>query len=143
VRVHLDSDAPATVRGAGILVGLQGLFGVGFAVALLVRALSGATTIGNLYGEAAYFAVLGAAVVGCGVALLLGKRAARGPTTVVEILLLGVAWYATGSSDRPEYGIPVGAVSVAVLYLLYNAKAREWALDLTKANETDAERNPD
>jgi len=141
--VHLESDAPTTVRSAGILVGLQGLFGVGFAVALLIRALSGAKTIGNLYGEAAYFAVLGAAVVGCGVALLLGKRGARGPTTVVEILLLGVAWYATGPSDRPEYGIPVGAVSVAVLYLLYNAKAREWATDLPKANESDADRNPD
>ncbi len=141
--MRIESDAPTTVRGAGVLVALQGLVGVGFAVALLVRALSGATSIGNLYGEAAYFAVLGAAVVGCGVALVLGKRGARGPTTVVEILLLGVAWYATGPSDRPEYGIPVAAVSVVVLYLLYNARAREWAVDLPNAEKTDAERNPD
>jgi len=141
--VRIESDAPPTVRGAGFLVALQGLVGVVFAVALLIRALSGAVAIGNLYGEAAYFAVLGAAVVGCGVALVLGKRGARGPTTVVEILLLGVAWYATGPSDRPEYGIPVAAVAVVVLYLLYNTRAREWAVDLPKAEETDADRNPD
>lgn len=138
-----ESDAPSTVRGAGILVGIQGLAGVGFAVALLVRALSGTETIGNLYGEAAYFAIIGGAVVACGIALTLSKRGARAPTTVVEILLLGVAWYAAGPSDRPEYGLPVGAVSVVVLYLLYNAKARAWAQDLPVADETDAERNPD
>jgi hypothetical protein len=117
--------------------------GIVFAVALLIRALSGASTIGNLYGEAAYFAIVSAAVIGCGVALLLGKRGARGPTTVVEILLLGVSWYAAGPSGRPEYGVPVGVVCVVVLYLLYNARAREWALDLPESDETDAGRNPD
>ncbi|MCA1655041.1 MAG: hypothetical protein LC635_00910 [Pseudonocardiaceae bacterium] len=141
--MQFESDAPTTVRGAGVLVGLQGLVGIVFGVALLVRALSGATSIGNLYGEAAYFAVIGAAVTGCGVALVLGKRGARGPTTVVEILLLGVAWYATGPSGRPEYGIPVAAVCVVVLYLLYNARAREWAVDLPNPDETDTDRTSD
>jgi hypothetical protein len=117
--------------------------GIVFASALLIRALSGVSAIGNLYGEAAYFAIVGAAVIGCGVALVLGKRGARGPTTVVEILLLGVAWYAAGPSGRPEYGVPVGVVCVVVLYLLYNVRAREWALDLPESDETDADRNPD
>lgn len=127
--MRIETDAPKTVRGAGLLVALQGLFGVVFAVALLVRALSGAETIGNLYGEAAYFAVLGGAVLGCGVALFLGKRGVRGPITVIQILLLGVSWYAMGPSDRPEYGIPVAGVCVLVLYLLYNVRAREWVED--------------
>ena len=139
--MRLDPDTPPTVRGAGVLVGLQGLVGVGFAVALLVRAFTGADVVGNLYGEAAYFAIIGAAVVGCGIALLLGRRGARGPTTVVEILLLGVAWYATGPSSRPEYGIPVAAVSVVVLYLLYNRRGREWAVDLPGAEDA-ADREP-
>jgi len=133
--VRIETDAPTTVRGAGLLVVLQGLVGVVFAVALLVRAFSGAETIGNLYGEAAYFAVLGGAVLGCGVALFLGKRGVRGPITVIEILLLGVAWYAIGPSDRPEYGIPVAAVSVLVLYLLFNVKARVWAEDRAGLDE--------
>jgi len=127
--VRIETDAPKTVRGAGLVVVLQGLVGVVFAVALLIRAFSGAETIGNLYGEAAYFAVLGGAVLGCGVALFLGKRGVRGPVTVIEILLLGVAWYAAGPSGRPEYGIPVAALSLLVLYLLYNVKARVWAED--------------
>ncbi len=127
--MRIETDAPTTVRGAGLLVALQGLVGVVFAVALLVRAFSGAETIGNLYGEAAYFAVLGGAVLGCGVALFLGKRGVRGPVTVIQILLLGVSWYAMGPSDRPEYGIPVAGVCVLVLYLLYNVRAREWAED--------------
>jgi hypothetical protein len=127
--VRIETDAPKTVRGAGLLVVLQGLAGVAFAVALLIRAFSGERTIGNLYGEAAYFAVLGGAVLGCGVALFLGRRGVRGPVTVIEILLLGVAWYATGPSGRPGYGIPVAVLCVLVLYLLYNAGARVWAED--------------
>lgn len=133
--MRIETDAPKTVRGAGLLVVLQGLVGVVFAVALLIRAFSGAETIGNLYGEAAYFAVLGGAVLGCGIALFLGKRGVRGPITVIQILLLGVAWYAMGPSDRPEYGIPVAGVCVLVLYLLYNVKARVWAEDRAGLDE--------
>jgi hypothetical protein len=133
--VRIETDAPKTVRGAGLLVTLQGLFGVVFAVALLIRAFSGAETIGNLYGEAAYFGVLGGAVLGCGIALFLGKRGVRGPITVIQIILLGVAWYAMGPSDRPEYGIPVAAVCVLVLALLYNVKARVWAEDRAGLDE--------
>lgn len=133
--MRLDPDTPRTVRAAGVLVGLQGLVGIVFSVALLVA--PGSLRTPDRYGEAAYFAVIGAAVIGCGAALVLGKRGARSPTTVAEILLLGVAWYAAGPSSRPEYGIPVAAVCVAVLYLLYNAKARVWAMDLPDAATKD------
>lgn len=133
--MRIETDAPKTVRGAGLLVALQGLVGVVFAVALLIRAFSGAETIGNLYGEAAYFAVLGGGVLGCGVALFLGKRGVRGPITVIQILLLGVAWYAMGPSGRPEYGIPLAALCVVVLYLLFNLRARVWAEDRAGLDE--------
>ena len=129
--MRLASDAPPTIRGAGILVGLQGLTGVGFAVALLVSGFGGDSATGNnIFGEAAYFAVLGGAVVAVGVALFLGKHWARGPAVVVELLLLGVAWYATGPSGRPAIGVPVGVLCVVVLYLLFTARSREWSLGL-------------
>jgi hypothetical protein len=129
--VRIATDAPPTIRGAGILVGLQGLAGVGFAVALLVRALGGASTVGNnIYGEAAYFVVLGGGVVAVGVALFLGRRGARGPAVVVELLLIGVAWYAFGPSGRPEIGAPVGILCLVVLYLLFTLRSREWSLGL-------------
>jgi hypothetical protein len=117
------------VRGAGVIVGLQGLAGVVFAVAVLVRAFGGGSTPGNnLFGEAAYFAVLGAGVLACGIGLVLGKTWARTPSVVVEILLLGVAWYAIGPSARPGLGIPVAALGVLVLVLLFTARSRAWAL---------------
>jgi len=134
--VRLDSDAPPTIRGAGVLVGLQGLTGVGFAVALLVGGFAGGSATGNnIFGEAAYFVVLGGAVVAVGVALVLGKHWARGPAVVVELLLLGVAWYATGPSGRPAIGVPVGLLCVLVLYLLFTVRSRAWSMGL---DESDA-----
>ena len=125
------SAAPGAVRAAGAIVGVQGLAGVGFAIAVLVRAFGGGSTPGsNLFGEAAYFTVLGAGVVACGIGLILGKRWARGPVVVIEILLIGVAWYALGPSGRPELGIPVGALSVLVLVLLFVGPSRNWSLGL-------------
>jgi hypothetical protein len=137
--VRIDSAAPPTIRTAGILVGLQGLAGVAFAVALLVRGFSGAATpAGNIFGEAAYFVVIGGAVVAVGVALFLGRHWARSPAVVVELLLLGVAWYAAGPSGRPEYGVPVGVLCVVVMYLLFTARSREWSMGLDD-NGKDAE----
>ena len=131
--MRIDSAAPPTIRGAGLMVGLQGLAGVAFAVALLVRAFGGASSAGNnLYGQAGYFVVLGGGVVAVGVALFLGKHWARSPAVVVELLLLGVAWYAGGPSGRPEIGVPVGLLSVVVLYLLFTIRSREWSLGLDK-----------
>ncbi|MGH3877801.1 MAG: hypothetical protein ACRDSK_12285 [Actinophytocola sp.] len=137
--MRIDSAAPSTIRGAGLLVGLQGLAGVAFAVALLVRAFGGASSAGNnVYGQAGYFVVLGGGVVAVGVALLLGKHWARSPAVVVELLLLGVAWYAGGPSGRPEIGVPVGVLSIVVLYLLFTVRSREWSLGL---DERDADKS--
>jgi hypothetical protein len=123
------SAAPPTVRGAGLVVSVQGLAGVGFAIAVLVRALGGVSTPGsNLFGEAGYFAVLGGGVLACGVGLLLGKTWARTPSVVVEIILLGVAWYAIGPSSRPELGLPVAALAVLVIVLLFTARSRAWSV---------------
>jgi len=137
--VRIDSAAPPTIRGAGILVGLQGLAGVAFAVALLVRGFSGAASAGgNIFGEAGYFVVIGGAVIAVGAALFLGKHWARSPAVVVELLLLGVAWYAAGPSGRPEYGVPVGVLCVVVMYLLFTARSREWSMGLDD-REKDAD----
>lgn len=130
---------PPTVRAAGLIVGLQGLAGIAFAVVVLIQAIAGKSTPGNnLFGQAGYFAVIGGGVLACGVALWLGKQAARSPAVVVEILLLGVAWYAIGPSKQPLLGTPVAALSVLVLYLIFTARSREWALQ----DPDDLERRP-
>lgn len=118
---------PSSVRIAAAVVGLQGLSGLVFAVALLVRALDGVERAGDVLGEAGYFAVLGGGVFAVGVALLLGRRWARTPALVVQLLLIGVAWYAAVPSGRPEYGVPVGLCCAAVGATLLTARARAWA----------------
>lgn len=131
--------APLTVRAAGVLVGLQGVAGVVVAIVLLVRAIGGDSSPGNnVYGEAAYFAVLGGGVLACGIGLLVGGTWARGPALVVEILLLGVAWYAIGPSSQPVFGIPVAVLAVVVIVLLLSARSRAWAMGLTEHGEENS-----
>ncbi|GAA3016861.1 hypothetical protein [Actinokineospora globicatena] len=126
--MRLSSTAPRTVLGAGALVCLQGLAALVFTVLLLVRGLSGDSEMGtNVFGEAAYFAVLAAGVLACGGGLLIGKTWARSPAVVLQVLLLGVAWYAIGPSGRPEYGTPVAVLSLVTLVLLFRPATNLWA----------------
>ncbi len=121
-------DSPRTVLGAGLLVCLQGLAGVVFAVLLVISGLSGSSSQGaNIYGEAAYFVVLAAGVLACGVGLVLGRHWARGPSIVLQLLLLGVSWYVIGPSGQPAYGIPIAALCAAVLVLLFLRPSVDWA----------------
>lgn len=121
--------APLTVRIAGGLVCLQGLVGLVFAVALVVRAagLTGKAS-GAVYGEAAYFAVLAVAVLAVAIGLVAGHRWARTPAAVVQLLLLGVAWYTSGPSGQVAAGVGLGVLCVAALVLLFNANGRAWAI---------------
>ena len=122
-----ETGAPLPVRAAAVVVFLQGLAILGAAVWLVVLELKGQSQLGNVYAEAGFFALMAAAVLACGVALLLGKAGARTPAVVIQVLLLGVAWYAIGPSSRPEYGIPVAVIAVLTLVLLLGAQARHWA----------------
>jgi hypothetical protein len=128
--VRLDPDTPKAARVAGVLVGLQGLCGIVFAVVLMVQ--PGVLRATDRYGEAAFFVALGAGVIGFGAALVLGKRGARSPAVVIELVLLGIAGYATVPSSRPEYGLPVAALCLYTLYLLLSSGVRDWVMDLQK-----------
>ena len=118
---------PGPVRLAGGIVCAEGALGLVFTVALLVRAAGGVERVGDVLAEAAYFAVLAAAVLAVGIGLLIGRRWARTPAIVVQLLLLGVAWYTAGPSGRPEVGVPVGLVCVLVAVPLFAPSARDWA----------------
>ena len=120
-------SAPTPVRFAGAVVCLQGALAVVFALALVWRAIDGAERPGQVLGQAAYFVIIGGGVLAVGIALLRGHRGARSPAIVVQVLLLGVAWYTIGPSGRPEYGVPIGLVCLAACGALLSAKARTWA----------------
>ncbi|GAB2982169.1 hypothetical protein [Saccharothrix stipae] len=131
-----QSKVPPAVRAAGALTALQGLAGLAFAVALVVRSFE-AEEAGGVLGEAAYFAVLSAGVLAAGVGLVLGKHWGRTPAVVVQLLLLGVAWYMYGPSGRQLWGALLGAYVVGTLVLLFTNPVRRWALGVDE-DEADA-----
>ncbi|RCW45353.1 hypothetical protein DFQ14_103324 [Halopolyspora algeriensis] len=135
--------APRTVRAAGVVTALQGLVGFAFVAALLFRAstaeLGGAGTLNrsSTYGEAGYYAVLSTFVLAAGIGLWRGKRWARTPSLLLQLLLLGVSWYAFGPSDNPLFGLVVAAPAMAVLWCLFNRQGRAWAFRAGEAPDAD------
>lgn len=119
-----ESAAPHPVRAAGLLVGLQGVLGVVVAAGLLG---GGSTGPMPTLATAVWFAGFGAALIAVGVHLIRGRRGARTPAVVAQILLLGVCWYAAGPSSQPAYGVPAAVFCVAVLVLLFCPPAVRWA----------------
>ncbi len=110
-----------------MLVSSEGLVGLVAAAVLLVRALGGATdSAANGYGTAGWFAVVGAAVGGAGIALILGKRWGRAVALVVQLLLLPVVWSLLTDSHQPIYGALLGVVVVAILALLFSPASSQW-----------------
>jgi hypothetical protein len=121
---------PASVRGAGLIVAVQGATGLVVAAVLLFRGLGGADQrVVNGFGTAAWFAVVGGAVLAAGCGLLVGRRWGRGLAVFAELLLLPVAWYLAVGSHRPLIGIPVGIVALSVLALLFSPPAVRWVSD--------------
>ncbi len=119
--------APATVRQAAVLVGLQGLAAVVLAVILVVRGLAGADQhIVNGFGTGATVAVLGAAVLAAGWALWNSRRWGRGLAVFAQLLLLPVAWYMGVGSHQWGYAVPVALVAALILVLLFSPATVEW-----------------
>jgi len=116
------------VRGAGLIVAVQGAVGLAVAVVLVVRAVAGADQrLVNGYGTAAWFALVGAAVLAAGAGLLRGRRLGRGIAVFVNLTLLPVAWYLGVGSQRWGYGAVVGVAAAAVLAALFSPAALRWA----------------
>lgn len=120
--------APRTVRVAGMIVAVQGLAGLVFAVAVLIRAFGTRTGAGNLYGEFGYYLVLSAAILAVAAGLLLGRRWSRTPAALLQVLLIAVAWYAIGPSQLVVPAVITVVLCVAALVLLFTAPARAWAV---------------
>lgn len=120
--------APAAVRGAGLLVAVQGTAALVMAAVLAVRGAAGADQrVVNGLGTAVFFVLVGAVVLAAGRALILGKRWGRGLAVFTQLLLLPVAWYLTVDSHRPGFGIPAGIAALAVLGLLFSPAGLRWA----------------
>lgn len=126
----VPAGPPLQVRAAGVLVGLQGLLAMGFAAALAVRSLSTDAPPGAVVGEAAYFVVVGAALLAVGWGLVAGRRWGRTPAIVTQLLLLPVVYSLIGPSRQLLLGIVAGVYVVATFLLLISERSREWSMGL-------------
>jgi len=116
---------PPQIRVAGVLVGLQGVAAVVFAV--LVGIQASAQPLGSVLGEVGYFAIIGIALVFIGAALVTGRRGARTPAIVTQLLLLPVVYSLIGPSRQLLLGIAAGVYVVATFLLLISERSRVWA----------------
>ncbi|HTH86076.1 hypothetical protein [Mycobacterium sp.] len=131
--------SPATVRQAAALVALEGVAGIVAAVAFVVRGLGGAdqSTVSG-FGNAAWFAIIGGAILAAGWALWTGRRWGRGVAVFAQLLVLPVAWYMAVGSHQWLYGIPLAAVALLTLGLLFSPSTLQWlgAQDPAKADNS-------
>ena len=129
------TPSPTVVRYAGYLVAVEGVAGLAVAVVYLVHVVGGTNqevargpALGGFgYGTAAWFAIIGGAVLAAGWALVTGRRWGRGVAVFANLLLLGVAWYIHGS-DQPLYAALVAVVALVVLGLLFSPAAVQWVI---------------
>lgn len=136
---------PRTVRVAGALTTLQAVVGFVFVVALLIRSVSpglggsGTLSRGETYGEAGYYVVLSVLVLAVGIGLWRGRHWARTPALLLQLLLIGVAYYAFGPSGQPVLGLVIGVPAVAVLWFLFNRAGRAWSFRAAAAPDAERE----
>lgn len=117
---------PGPVRGAGVLVALQGGAALAAGTVLVLRGLAGADQqVVNGFGTAGWFALIGVAVLAAGWALLRGRRWGRGIAVFANLALLPVAWTVAGAA--PVCGAAIGLVALAVVVLLFTPSAVRWA----------------
>jgi hypothetical protein len=110
-----------------VLVALEGAAGVLAAAVYVVSGIAGGDEPGlNMFGTAAYFVIIGGAVLAAGRALWTGRRWGRGVAVFAQLLLLPVAWYLAVGSGQWVYGIAVGIVALITLVLLFSPSAVQW-----------------
>ncbi|MFZ1176069.1 MAG: hypothetical protein WAO15_07325 [Mycobacterium sp.] len=141
----MPGPAPPAVRGAGLIVAVQGVAALVVAVVLAVRGLAGADQhVVNGLGTAVWFVLVGGVVLAAGRALMVGKRWGRGLAVITQLLLLPVAWYLAVGSHRPGFGIPAGTVALTALVLLFSPAAVRWAAGGDQSGPaSSANRGPD
>lgn len=122
----VTSDTPPPqIRVAGVLVGLQGVGALGFAVVIGLQAA--AQPFGSVLGEVGYFVLIGLALAFIGAALATGRRGARTPAIVTQLLLLPVVYSLIGPSRQLLLGVLAGIYVVLTFLLLISERSRVWA----------------
>jgi hypothetical protein len=121
----VTTEVPKQVRAAAILVAIEALALFVAVVLLVVNSVTGST------GDVAANLPIAAMVAFCGVVLVIGARGllalrqgARTPVVFLQLLALPVAYEFGFVQNEMAVGLPILAVALATLYLLFTPPAR-------------------
>ena len=114
------------MRVAALVVVVEAAALVGVGVLTLVSGLSNDANTGQLLAQVAYYLVLALALAAVATGLLRGRRWARTPAIVIQLITLGVGFYLAVPSGHPAWGVPVAAVALVTAFLLVGRAAGEW-----------------
>lgn len=118
---------PSPVRFAAFLLLLQAAGVVVFAGLTAVSGFSHSeVTTGFVLGQVAYFLVIAAAIAACGVGLLQGRRWARTPAIVIQLVIGGIGVYLALPSEQLAAGLALIAAAVVTAGALLTAQANQW-----------------
>lgn len=115
----VSRPTPRAVLTLTAIVGLQALVVFAFAVFFVVEIFLGSSpSVARAVFAAALVLLAAAALALTARGLWHGRRAARAPIVLAELLQLPVAWGLV-QSGRGAIGWPVGAVALAALVLVF------------------------
>ena len=123
----VEAEAPRPVLAAAALVTVEGVALLGFAVvSVVLTALDEAGSVSLALGGALVLTAFGAVLIWLARKLRELKPPARSPVVAVQIVGLPIGWTLTTTNGRPEVGLPILAVVLTVLVLLFaTAEARD------------------
>jgi hypothetical protein len=124
------TGTPRQVQLAGAGVVAEALAGLIATIVLLTGSSAAELPVASVIGEAALFLVSAAAVGFVGWGLVTGRRWARTPAIVIQLLLLPVVYSLIGPSRELLLGIATGIVVAGIFLLLLSEQARTWSMDL-------------
>jgi hypothetical protein len=115
------------VLAAAALVAVEGAALLVLAVVnVVLTALDDAGDVPLALAGALLLAIFGGALLLLARALRALKPPARSPVVAVQIVALPVGWTLASTNSRPEIGVPVLVLAIAVLVLLFaTAEARD------------------
>lgn len=117
---------PGPVRAAAASIGLQALGTVAFGVSVVLSSTGDGTAIGPALAQGAYFVVLAVGIAAVAAGLLRGRRWARTPGIVIEIIIVAIGLWLAFPSDRLAPGLALALLGGVTGYLLVSPPANLW-----------------
>lgn len=117
---------PGSVRVAALLLMLQGVGLVVLAAMTLFSGISHGANGAQLGAQVGYFVILGGLLALVAAGLLRGRRWARTPALVAEIVVFAVGMWMAFPSGRLPQGLAIMGFAAAIFLMLITPRANHW-----------------